>query len=308
MILFTADIHIKLGQKSVPVDWARNRYYLLFNTLNNIKCDAHVIGGDIFDRIPNIDELELYFQFIAGATAPTYIYSGNHEATKKGKTFLSLLKNATNLVNKKVTIVDEITEMPFGTILPYNCLRHDISSIDRNKPLFTHVRGEIPPHVKPEVNLDIFADFPIVFAGDLHSHSNSQRNIIYPGSPITTSFHREEVDTGYLMIDGINWTWNSLELPQLLKKTVSSVDEMIPTEYHHTIYEIEGDISDLSQVKDNPLLGKKIIKRSSDVSLILTKDMTEIDELREYLLYILELPENKVADIIGTFSDYTTRA
>ena len=48
-------------------------------------------------------------------------------------------------------------------------------------PLFTHVRGEIPPHVKPEVDLDRFEDFPIVFAGDLHAHSNSQRNIVYPG-------------------------------------------------------------------------------------------------------------------------------
>jgi len=49
------------------------------------------------------------------------------------------------------------------------------------------------PHVKPEVDLDRFEDFPVVFAGDLHAHSNTQRNIVYPGSPMTTSFHRKEV-------------------------------------------------------------------------------------------------------------------
>ena len=58
--------------------------------------------------------------------------------------------------------------------------------------MFTHVRGEIPPHVKPEVDLDMFEDFPVVFAGDLHAHSNTQRNIVYPGSPMTTSFHRSK--------------------------------------------------------------------------------------------------------------------
>ena len=74
-------------------------------------------------------------------------------------------------------------------------------------PLFTHVRGEIPPHVKPEVDLDLFNDFPVVFAGDLHAHSNTQRNIVYPGSPMTTSFHRKEVETGYLLINSNTWTW-----------------------------------------------------------------------------------------------------
>ena len=59
--------------------------------------------------------------------------------------------------------------------------------------LFTHVRGEIPPHVVPEVDLERFDKFKTVFAGDLHAHENTQRNIVYPGSPMTTSFHRNEV-------------------------------------------------------------------------------------------------------------------
>ncbi|WP_227495548.1 hypothetical protein, partial [Pseudomonas aeruginosa] len=54
-------------------------------------------------------------------------------------------------------------------------------------PVFTHVRGEIPPHVKPEIDLSWLEKFPFVFAGDLHSHQNTQGNIVYPGSPMTTS-------------------------------------------------------------------------------------------------------------------------
>ena len=96
--------------------------------------------------------------------------------------------------------------------------------------LFTHVRGEIPPHVVPEVDLDRFDKFKTVFAGDLHAHENTQRNIVYPGSPMTTSFHRNKVKTGALLIDD-DWTWEWVELvlPQLIRKTVSDPNEMIPT-------------------------------------------------------------------------------
>ena len=38
---------------------------------------------------------------------------------------------------------------------------------------------------------------------------------------MTTSFHRTEVKTGYLMIDGVDWTWHEFDLPQLLRKTIT---------------------------------------------------------------------------------------
>ena len=88
MILFTADWHLKLGQKNVPVEWAKNRYNKFFDQIAEIeeRCAAHIIGGDLFDRLPTMEELELYFTFIANVTIPTIIYDGNHEATKKNKT------------------------------------------------------------------------------------------------------------------------------------------------------------------------------------------------------------------------------
>ena len=172
--------------------------------------------------------------------------------------------------------------------------------------LFTHVRGEIPPHVVPEVDLSRFDKFRTVFAGDLHAHSNTQRNIVYPGSPMTTSFHRNLVETGYIVLDdNFNWTWHKFDLPQLIRKTVTSVDEMVKTDFHHTIYEIEGDVADLTGVENTELLDKKVIRRKTEATLMLDKEMTIEEELNEYLSYILELEEQKTKKILGVFSDYS---
>ena len=313
MILFTADWHLKLGQKNVPVEWAKNRYINFFNQIAEIeeRCAAHIIGGDLFDRLPTMEELELYFTFVANVKIPTIIYDGNHEATKKNKTFFTQLKEATRQINENVFIEDKVADYEEFQILPY-CELHKKNIFDKlNKkiPLFTHVRGEIPPHVKPEIDLDLLKDFPIVLAGDLHAHSNTQRNIVYPGSPMTTSFHRNEVETGYLLIDeNFNWKWYKFDLPQLLRKTVSSPEEMIPSEYNHTIYELEGDIQDLSKVKNSELLDKKVVRRSTEATLVLNKEMSISEELAEYLEYILELPKEKISSIIGTFNDYSKTA
>jgi len=312
MILFTADWHIKLGQKNVPREWATKRYHMFFEQVHSLEkqCNMHVIGGDLFDRLPSMEELELYFTFIRKVQIPTLIYDGNHEATKKNKTFFTQLKQVTRDINPLVKVVDMSyydNDFGFG-VLPYADLhrKNAIELFDPKKPLFTHVRGEIPPHVKPEVDLDRFEDFPIVFAGDLHAHSNTQRNIVYPGSPMTTSFHRNEVQTGYLLINPQDWSWmwDAFELPQLIRKTVSNPDEMVATDWHHTIYEVEGDIQELAEVKNSDLLDKKVVKKSSEATLELSKEMTIQEELVEYLMYILELPESKIPNIVGLFNDY----
>ena len=61
MILFTADWHLKLGQKNVPIEWATNRYREFFSQIQEIEQDVtlHIIGGDLFDRLPSMPELEL---------------------------------------------------------------------------------------------------------------------------------------------------------------------------------------------------------------------------------------------------------
>jgi DNA repair exonuclease SbcCD nuclease subunit len=314
MILFTADWHIKLGQKNVPMPWACSRYELFFQQVEDAVqkhgIKLHIIGGDLFDRVPSMDELTLYFDFVKNTKVETIIYDGNHEATRKHKTFFDNLIRVTKELNPLVTVVTETYYHDDWAILPYADLhrKHSIEDINADY-LFTHVRGEIPPHVTPEVDLERFDKFKTVFAGDLHAHENTQRNIVYPGSPMTTSFHRNEVKTGYLVIDNDwNWTWHEFDLPQLIRKTVTSTEEMVQTEWHHTIYEVEGDVSDLSGVKNSDLLDKKVIKRKTEATLILDKEMTIEEELGEYLSYILELDEDKVKKIIGVFSDHAREA
>ncbi len=310
MIGFIADIHLLLRAKNIPTNWAIKRYNILFEQIYNIPCSRLILGGDIFDKVPSMEELALYFNLISGIKVPCIIFSGNHEMQKKTQSFLSHLKEPTKLINPLVEIVDEIYEESNFTILSYEFIK-DKKNWDKIKTniVFSHLRGSIPPHVVPEIPLEWLERFDVVYAGDLHSHSNSQGNLIYPGSPCTTSFHRHEVDTGYLLIDEIDltkWTWHKFNVPQLIRKTVSDPEEMIETDFHRTIYELEGSVVDLSNIKNNELLDKKLVKRSTDTTLILNKEMSVEDELVEYFRYILELPDNQIQEAITVFNDYIT--
>ena len=134
MILFTADWHIKLGQKNVPRQWALNRYSKFFEQIHSLEnqCEMHIIGGDLFDRLPSMEELELYFSFIREVGIPTIIYDGNHEATKKNKTFFTQLKQVTRDINPLVKIADiSYYDSALGfSILPYAEL-HREGSIEK---------------------------------------------------------------------------------------------------------------------------------------------------------------------------------
>jgi len=312
-ILFTADVHIKLGQKNVPVAWAKNRYNALWDQLKELftKADLFIIGGDIFDRLPTMEELEVYFELIELCAIPTIIYSGNHEAVKKDTTFLTNLKKVTTKVNPLVRIIDDFYTHKGVDFVPYNKLKeleNTIYTFDE-KILCTHVRGEIPPHVKPEMDLDVFNRWKVVLAGDLHSYDNCQRNILYPGSPVTTSFHRNRVDTGVLMLDSetLEHTWCKLQLPQLLRKTIKVGEEMPATDYDHTIYEIEGDMSELGSMLDSDLIDKKIVKRDTDTALILEPDLTIEEEVAEYLRYVLQLNEASIDKALQELNNYADK-
>ena len=319
MILFTADWHIKLGQKNVPTAWACARYQMFYEqvqeAIDKHEVDLHIIGGDLFDRVPSMDELTLYFDFVSRQKVRTIIYDGNHEATKKNHTFFSNLIRATKDINPLVQVITETYYEDNWAILPYADLhkKKSIEMIDADY-LFTHVRGEIPPHVVPEVDLERFDKYKTVFAGDLHAHENTQRNIVYPGSPMTTSFHRNIVKTGYLVIDTNThhfdedwcWTWHEFDLPQLLRKTIEDPAGMQQTDFHHTIYEVTGDVQDLAKVKNSDLLDKKVVNRTVDARLDLSGDLTMSDELIKYLQEILALDDAKIKNIIGVFNDYSS--
>lgn len=315
-ILFTADIHIKLGQKNVPVEWAKNRFNMFIEQFAEMQklADYVVIGGDVFDRLPTMDEVELYFDFVASIKKPGFIIPGNHEMLKKDTTFLSYLKKSTHRINPLVQIIDDFnSDLLAGDVdfIPYNKLKqYDPRDIDMHgRILVTHVRGEIPPHVKPEIDLTLLDRWQVVLAGDLHSYENSQRNILYPGSPYTTSFHRNPVDTGAILLDvnSLQHEWLKFKLPQLIKRTVQAGEPTEATEFDHTIYEVEGDMQELQQLEDSDLVASKIIKRETDSALILDQDMSLDQEVKEYLTYILELPELTVEAVLKEMQNYAEK-
>ena len=298
-VLFTADLHIRIGQKNIPRAWALNQYEIMFNEINRVfeeqDCELEVHGGDIFDKVPTMEELSVYIGYLwRDAERKRVLYDGNHEATRKGDTFLKYLKSMvpdqTSLCNGLGNYCDYFDILPYTDLHKLKLVRGD------HKVLLTHVRGNIPPHVKSEVDLDLFDKWDIVFAGDLHAHSNSQRNIVYPGSPRTVTFHRSEVKLGVIVFDTDSpkdWTWHEITVPQLIRKTVDNPDDMIKTDFNHTIYELTGNILDLAKIdKDSDLLDKKIISNEEPAALDLN-NMTLEEELEKYLTEITNLSTSR---------------
>lgn len=303
-ICFTADHHIKLGQKKVPKEWQRNRFMLLAAELNKVECDYHVFGGDLLDvSNPSIEELGLLYEFLSEILKPIILIAGNHEMTSKTKDCFRFIKQM--LTDLNVRLIEGFETIDGMDYIPYNCLYKEFPQTD-SKLAVTHVRGEIPPHVLPEVDLEKFSKYDKVFAGDLHSYTNSQRNIHYPGSPFNTSFHRSipSGGNGLFVIDTStgDFRWCELRLPQLVRKTVSAAEDMVATEFHHTIYELEGDLDSLAKVEDSDLLDKKIATEIGTESTLKLEGSLS-DEVAEYLTQIKGLPKERVQDIISLLKE-----
>jgi DNA repair exonuclease SbcCD nuclease subunit len=201
-------------------------------------------------------------------------------------------------------------------ILDYSDLHKKPKNFSEQRVCFTHVRGEILPHVKPEVDLSIFDAYALVVAGDLHSHQNTQATqagtpIVYPGSPLTTSFHRQRTKNtnGYLVVDTEckTYEWYDLgHLPQLIRKTIPAdrLELMVPDRYDRVIYEVEGDLTELKSVKNSELLDKKVNKNvGRKATLNLSKNEGITKELVLYLTKVQNLPETRVKILVSKFKD-----
>lgn len=310
-VLFTADWHIKLDQKNVPKNWQINRYKDLFAKIAQIARDEEVsqviIGGDIFDKVPSMEELELFFKFLSfpHENYVIVIYDGNHEATTKGKTFLHNLASIIIRYHKNALVIEHPINIRGIDFIPYTHIRSFNPNDFSGKVLCTHVRGEIPPHVSPEIDLSLLDRWDIVLAGDLHSYSNSQRNIIYPGSPLSTSFHRNKIMNGIVILDteDLKHRWINLNLPQLLRKTIEDPKDAIQTEYDHTIFEIVGNVQELNNITiglNN--IDKKIIYKENNKSLDLS-NKTIHEELEIYLREIQKLSDKDITNVLRVFNE-----
>lgn len=318
-LLFSADWHIKLGQKHVPKAWQTNRFRMMVEELNKAfeehQCSGHIVGGDILDRFdPTAEELELYFDLISRLNHPTKIYTGNHELVGKKHSVLFNLAEETTRCNPLVEIITEPYRSPDYDIIDFTELHRDTWKPQQSKLLFTHVRGEIPPHVVPEIDLSRFNTYGLVVTGDLHSHQNTQATpngipMVYPGSPLTTSFHRNRTQkaNGYCVVNTctLEWAWHELgHLPQLIRKTIQAdeMEDMVADKYDRVIYEVEGDISQLKSVKDSELLDKKVNKNvGKAATLDLSKNEGITQELVLFLTEIQKLPETRIKVLASRF-------
>lgn len=293
MIVYaTGDEHLYLRTRDVPSEWSLSRFES-FLYHEPFEYDIRVHMGDFFDTVPTIKELAVFLKYANSVKKPTYMIDGNHEATKKGSTFLTEVRHM--ITNKLFNIVDEYCSIPnFADFLPYRQLKEFAKTPDKfeakNKILFTHVRGEIPPHVQPEIDLSLFDKWNKVFAGDLHDVKLSQRNIFYPGSPLSTSRSRSipKATHGAFRIDTDTneHTWYSFDdtFPHLLRidiKDVGKYDE----NYHNIVYEAEVASAKEQVSADTASKIERIVKPKESVSSLgLTKSSKFSDFMTAYMI------------------------
>lgn len=267
-------------------------------------------GGDFFDRMPNLEEIAVFMEYVAGMPKdiPIVMIDGNHEAArKKATSWLHLLSNAAANIHPSFSIVEQPRTISGIDFLPYKDLKiTDPEGFKSSNILVTHVRGEIPPHVHPEVDLAMFDSWDYVLAGDLHSHKNSQRNILYPGSPMNTSFSRNKPKGSHGVIimetdEPEKYEWVEMGLPYLLRKEVKVGEETEQEPPHYTVFEFSGSFEELATIQKSDGVEKRVHDVETETLLFQGAESYE-EELDRYLKEIM-----KVADTskhLGIYRDH----
>ena len=315
-ILCSADWHIILHKKKVPYEWQVNRFKQMFRKLIALEqsCDVHIIAGDIFDKKPEPDEICLFLSYINSVTIPTYIIPGNHDATRKGESFFEYFTQENAIKNENVHVFTRNGRASVGStsfqFFPYGEMQMDnLPDYVEDDIMVTHIRGEVPPHITPEYDFSRLRSWGLVLLGDLHfNHRYGDTNCYYPGSPLNTTFDRDDkreygVDI-YDVIDSRNYTreFYDLKLPKLLRKTISVGEEMIPDPINHVMYEVKGSLDELAKIENSELLDKKMVEKPAEESTLDLKGKTTYEELEIYLNYI------KVADVEAVMNEYRSIA
>lgn len=298
-ILVSADWHINLHKKKVKYDWSVNRFKQFFSKLNELEQshDIHIIAGDIFDKKPEPDEICLFLDYINSIKIPTYIIPGNHEATKKGHSFFEHFCEHKAINNPLVQIYTKNTRIkvkdqqfyffPYGEVETKNLLQSQQGEV-----LVSHIRGEVPPHITEEFDFERLRPWNLTLLGDLHFyHRHRDYNVWYPGSPMNTTFDRDENrDYGVISIEFhsiTDYTVNflNLDLPKLIRKTVKHKEQMKPDNKHFVIYEITGSLDELASIENSELLDKKIAVKETKGATLSLHNLSLVEELEQYLKY-----------------------
>ena len=315
-ILCSADWHIILHKKKVPYDWQVNRFREMFRKLIALEqsCDVHIIAGDIFDKKPEPDEICLFLSYINSVTIPTYIIPGNHEATRKGESFFEYFTQENAIKNENVTVFTRNGRASVGEanfcFFPYGEMQNNnLPQYHRGDILVTHIRGEVPPHISPEYDFSRLSPWGLCLLGDLHfNHRYGDTNCYYPGSPLNTTFDRDDTREYGVDIYDFNSTrtfvrrFHNLNLPKLIRRTIVAGEPMPTDAKNHVIYEVKGSLDELAKIENTELLDKKMVEKPADDSTLDLKGKTIYEELEIYLNHI------KVADVETVMNEYRSIA
>jgi DNA repair exonuclease SbcCD nuclease subunit len=311
-ILHSADWHINLHKKKVPYEWSINRFKLFFEKIHELEKihDVHFISGDVFDKKPEPDEICLFLQFANSVTIPTYIIPGNHCATKKGETFLEHFHEQYVITNPNLVLITKNTRKTIKEIpiyfFPYGEMQKDnLLPYERDEILVTHIRGEVPPHITPEYDFEKLRPWKLILLGDIHfAHQYLDYPAWYCGSPLNVNFDRDSSreygvnSIEFHSIDDYKVKFIPLNLPKLIRKTLSVGEELIEDKVNHVIYEITGSIDQLSKIQNSSLLDKKIATKPVENSKLELKNLTILEELKAYLEY------TKISEIDNILKDF----
>lgn len=303
-ILSSADWHVNLHRKKIPRAWQMARFQQLFDKLLKLEtdCDVHVIAGDLFDKEPDPDEICLVLAYLNTVSIPTIVVPGNHEATSRGRTFWEHFKLENTIKNPLVHIFtknDRIVLAGQGfCAFPYGSVQtDDLPAYVDGDILVTHIRGEVPPHISAEYDFERLRPWKLILLGDLHfNHRYGDHAAYYPGSPLNTTFDRDDkraygVDIIMLnSVDDYVVSFHDLKLPKLIRRTVPVGTPLVAHSYDHVVYEVTGSIDELAQLKKSDVLDKKMVEKPSSTATLDLSNKTLYEELEIYLHHI------KVAD------------
>lgn len=299
-ILHAADIHIKLEKNKVPQEWQLNRFKLFFEKMLELEKshEVTILAGDIFDEKPEPDEVTLLAEYLHQVTIPTFIIPGNHEATKKGETFLEGFVRDKAINNTNVKFFTKNARIKFKghwiQFFPYTEVQTDnLINYPEKEILVTHIRGEVAPHITAEYDFEKLKEFKLVLIGDLHFHHKYKNyNVFYPGSPLGITFDRNETKLYGVLShtywnEGHTYEFIDLKLPKLIRKRIKAGEELIKDPINWVIYEVEGTLEDIQKVKRNKseLLDKTRIELPNRASSLDLTDLSILEETDKYLKY-----------------------
>lgn len=318
-ILHSADWHINLkNDKKIPKEWQLNRFKTMFDLFLELEeeVDIHIIAGDIFDKAPNLLESTLFESFANKVTKRTIIIPGNHEATKKGESFLDNYNiNENSILNDNIEIYTKNTDIEHQGItfqlFPYTDMQKDnVPNYKEDSILVTHIRGEIPPHITEEFDFEKLRNWKLILLGDIHTNMKYKDfPAYYPGSPMNVTFDRTNKNNygvnivDFNGIDDYDINFIDLGLPKLIRKRVSvqEKDEIVVDNHNHVIYEVTGDLHELQNIDTEGFnLDKKIAEKPKEnVTLDLSDaDNDVVEELEIYLKY------NNISNKEGILNDF----